>query len=118
MTNDSKRRPQPIQGRLFALFLIILIVVTCLLFSQRNIWLPQAASEHGHSIDRVFMVTLIVAGVLFILLQAVLAFMAFRFGKRNSETGHWISPHYEKRFVWIAALIIFSVDVTLYGLGE
>ncbi len=89
------------------------------LFVQRRWWMPELASVHGADIDRVFLITLIIAGVLFILLQGVLAFLTFRYGaKRAEKAGRRIAPRLEKRFALIAGIVIFGVDVTLYALGD
>jgi cytochrome c oxidase subunit 2 len=104
---------------MLAVFLVILILGSSWLFTQRRWWMPQLASLHGAEIDRVFMVTLAISGVLFVLLQGVLAYLSFRFGSRQGERArYWIRPRLEKRFALIAGIIIFSVDVTIYAIGE
>jgi cytochrome c oxidase subunit 2 len=116
---NSSAAAGPTQGRLFAIFLVLLVVMSTWLFLQRRWWLPQLASVHGADIDRVFLVTLTISGVLFILLQGVLAWFAFRY--HSSESGrarYWILPRLERRFALAAGLLIFGVDVTVFALGE
>src|SRR5262249_7871285 len=70
-------------------------------------------------IDRVFLVTLVITGILFVLLQGVLAYLAFRYtDRRPGRARYWIRPGLEKRFALVAGIIIFGVDVTIYALGE
>jgi cytochrome c oxidase subunit 2 len=104
----------------FAALLILIIVASSWLFLQRRWWMPDVASVHGLDIDRVFLVTLVISGVLFVLLQGVLAYFILRFGKPQQHASAAIqtSPRIEKRFAIIAGIIIFGVDVTIFALGE
>ena len=107
---------------MFAIFLLFLITASSWLFMQRRWWMPEVASLHGADIDRVFLITLIISGVLFIILQGILAYVTYRFGagrpQKMQKTRLWIAPRMEKRFALIAGIIIFGVDVTLYALGD
>src|SRR5215468_11001252 len=66
-------------GPMFAVFLVLLVLMSSWLFIQRRWWLPELASVHGVDIDRVFTVTLIITGILFVVLQLVLAFFSVRY---------------------------------------
>jgi cytochrome c oxidase subunit 2 len=104
---------------MLAVFLVFLVAASSWLFIQRRWWLPEQASIHGADIDRVFLVTLVITGVLFILLQGILAYFAFRYSEQRSERArYWIRPGLEKRFALVAGIIIFGVDVTIFALGE
>jgi cytochrome c oxidase subunit 2 len=104
---------------MLAVFLVFLILASSWLFMQRRWWMPDLASIHGADIDRVFGVTLAISGALFIILQAALGYLAFRYrDKRADRARYWIRPRLEKRFALIAGIIIFGVDVTIYALGE
>jgi cytochrome c oxidase subunit 2 len=116
---SSSRAAHSAVGPMLAVFLVFIILASTWLFTQRQWWLPQLASIHGADIDRVFMVTLIISGVLFILLQGILAYFTFSYGSRRSgRPRYWIRPRLEKRFAVVAGIIIFGVDVTIYALGE
>jgi len=104
---------------MLAVFLVFLILASSWLFMQRRWWLPQLASIHGVDIDRVFLVTLIITGGLFVLLQGILAWFAFRYGEQRTDRArYWIRPALEKRFALIAGIVILGVDVTIFALGE
>jgi cytochrome c oxidase subunit 2 len=104
---------------MLAVFLVFLILASSWLFTQRRWWMPELASLHGADIGRVFGVTLAISGILFILLQGVLAYLAFRYaGQGHERARYWIRPRLEKRFALVAGIIIFGVDVTIYALGE
>ncbi|MBI2149067.1 MAG: cytochrome-c oxidase [Acidobacteria bacterium] len=115
----SERPNHPFQGRLLAVGLAFVTLASSWLFVQRRWWLPELASLHGIDIDRVFLVTLAITGVFFILLQGVLAYFSFRYGENGRDRArYWIRPALEKRFALIAGIIIFGVDVTIFALGE
>ena len=104
---------------MLAVFLVFLVLASSWLFMQRQWWLPELASLHGIDIDRVFMITLVISGVLFILLQGVLAYLTFKYSERGKDRAkHWIRPGLEKRFAVVAGIIILGVDVTIFALGE
>jgi cytochrome c oxidase subunit 2 len=104
---------------MLAVFLVFIVLASSWLFLQRRWWLPSLASIHGADIDRVFLVTLAISGILFILLQGILAYFTFRYGDRRGERArYWIRPALEKRFAIIAGIIIFGVDVMVFALGE
>ena len=116
---SSARTAHAAIGPMLAVFLVFLVLASSWLFMQRRWWLPELASIHGVDIDRVFLVTLIITGVLFVLLQGILAYFAFRYGaQRTGRARYWIRPALEKRFALIAGIIIFGVDVAIFALGE
>lgn len=116
---NPSRAVHSIQGTMLAVFVVLLILASSWLFTQRRWWMPELASLHGADIDRLFGVTLAISGVLFIILQGVLGYLAFRYGeKRAGRARYWIRPRLEKRFAIVAGIIIFGVDVTIYALGE
>ncbi|MBI4471719.1 MAG: cytochrome-c oxidase [Acidobacteria bacterium] len=86
---------------------------------QRRWWFPELSSEHGASLDFMFMLTLGVTGVLFLLLQLILAYCAWRYrecaGRPARST---VDVSFEKRFAVIAAVIVFVVDVSISAMGE
>ena len=116
---NSVRSSHSAFGSLFAVFLVFLVLASSWLFTQRRWWMPQVASVHGIDIDRVFLITLTISGTLFILLQGILAYLAFSYGKaRDEQPKYWVRPKLEKRFALVAGIIIFGVDMTLFALGD
>ncbi len=117
--NATRKAHGPIEGFMLAAFLVLLAIGASWLFLQRRWWFPVLSSEHGSDLDRLFMVTLVVTGVLFLLLQLILAFCSLRYGERQGERARaGVNRSFEKRFAWVAALIVFGVDVSVSALGE
>jgi cytochrome c oxidase subunit 2 len=115
--NDGSERSR--QGTMLAVFLVCLIAGSVWLFTQRWWWLPDLASVHGADIDRVFLLTLTICAVLFILLQGILAFLTYQYGKTGAErASYWVRPRLETRFALIAGIIIAGVDLTLFAFGD
>ncbi len=104
---------------MLAAFLVLLVVFSAGLFLQRQWWLPSLASVHGVDIDRVFLATLVITGVLFIGLQLLLAYFSVRYREQQGRPAQcWVRPGLEKRFAVIAAVIIFGVDIAIFAMGE
>lgn len=111
--------PRAGQAVLLAAFLFALTAASIWLFAQRTWWFVPLASRHGAEIDRVFNVTLGITGLLFVLLQAGLGWLVFRFRHRGADTsGKPVRRRLENRFAFVAGVLIFSVDITIFALGE
>ena len=70
-------------GKLFAVVVAVITVISTAIFISRVWWLPADVSVLGVGIDHQMTETMIVAGVLFVLSQLVLALFAWQYG----ETG-------------------------------
>ena len=106
-------------GPILAAFLVLLVILSVWLFTQRSWWMPEVASAHGPAMDRVFSAVLVITGILFVLLQLSLAVLVLKFGRRGEgKAEYWDRPRFEKWFAIAAGVIIFGVDVTVYSLGE
>jgi len=80
-----------VEGLLLSLLLIALVVIALVTFGGRFWWLPPLASQHGKAIDTLFTVTLVITGIVFVLVQSLLAFLVFRFAG-SEEGGQSTSP--------------------------
>jgi len=104
---------------MLAAFLALLTIVSIWMFAQRSWWITPLASEHGAALDRLFYITLAIAGVLFVVLQISLAIVVSRFGNRGADTPRAsVRSRVQNRFALVAGVLIFGVDITLYVLGE
>jgi len=66
-----------VEGLLLSLLLIALVVIALVTFGGRFWWLPPLASQHGKAIDTLFTVTLVITGIVFVLVQSLLASSSF-----------------------------------------
>src|SRR2546430_11908846 len=67
-------------GKLFAVVVAIITLVSTAIFASHIWWLPVDISAHGHAIDRQLMETMVTSGALFVLSQLALAVFAWRYG--------------------------------------
>lgn len=72
-------------GKLFAVILTVIALVSAAIFALHVWWLPPDISTHGSRIDGQMNETMIVAGILFVAAQLALAFFVWRFGVRRGE---------------------------------
>ncbi len=107
------------EGLILSAFLVLLVILSTWLFTQRYWWMPEVASVHGPAVDRVFSIVLVITGIMFVVLQLALAVLVFKFGgRREVRARHWNRPRLEKWFAVTAGMIIFLVDMSVYSLGE
>ena len=69
------------------LFLLVPIggVATFVAAPYFNIWLPRDISEHGHTIDSLFMFILYLTGTVFVITQLVLSYFSWKFGRDSND---------------------------------
>ncbi len=101
-----------LSGVLLAALLFILIIASIYLFMAKPYWFPTLASEHGASIDSLFMAVLIVSGIAFILVQGALAFFVARYGENGRErASYWHDNPKAEAILLIGTAVILTVLV-------
>jgi cytochrome c oxidase subunit 2 len=70
-------------GKIFALLLAGITLVSVALFASHRWWMPQPASQHAPVLDAQFNWTLINTGIAFVLAQSALAFFVWKFRAQN-----------------------------------
>ena len=66
-------------GRVLAVIIWILTLLSVLLFLSGKWWLPAAISNHAPALDRQFMITIIVVGISFTAAQVGLGWMVWKY---------------------------------------
>lgn len=59
-----------------------------------------AASEHGKSIDQMFLVTSVICGIVFVITQIILFFFAFKYRARKGHKAEYFSHDNKLEVVW------------------
>ena len=92
----------------WVLLVVALASIAGTFVAMRRWWLPPVASAEGEAIDRLFNLTLVVTGVVFILVQLALALVALRFGDpRRQQAEHWHdNPRLELGWTAVTAVIL------------
>src|SRR5438094_827035 len=70
-------------GKLFAVVVVLITLVSAAIFASHIWWLPVDISAHGHAIDRQLTETMATSGALFVLSQLALAVFAWRYGDQR-----------------------------------
>src|SRR5215510_12198394 len=101
-----------LSGIVLAGLILVLIVASLYLFIARPYWFPTLASEHGQSIDSLFMAVLIVSGIAFVLVQGALGYFVARYGESGRErAAYWHDNPKAEAFLLITTAVILTVLV-------
>jgi cytochrome c oxidase subunit II len=89
-----------------------LIIASLYLFIARPYWFPALASEHGGSIDSLFMAVLVVSGIAFVLVQGALGYFVVRYGTNGTEkASYWHDNPKAEAILLIMTAVILTVLV-------
>jgi len=104
-----------LQGLLFGLATLLLVVVSTFFFTKD--WLPPLKSDRG-AIDHAIWVTLVVTGAVFIATNLLLAWFSWRYTDRpGAQAAYW---HDNTRLEWtwtlVTAVIMFGFLFNALGL--
>ncbi len=95
------------------LFLLVPVlgVATFVAAPHYNIWLPRDISEHGHTIDGLFMFILWLTGVVFVVTELVLFYFMWKYdGRTNEQPVKYSHGSHVLEIVWTiipAATLLF-----------
>ena|SRR5437773_1773647 len=105
-------------GRLFAVVVTIIAVVSAAVFALHIWWLPPDISAHGSRIDRQLNETMIACGVLFVLAQLALAFFAWRSSGGSATRGIKTFPGGATPMVLLAVVLVGAEILALTFVGS
>jgi cytochrome c oxidase subunit II len=104
-------------GKLFAVIMAVITIISTAVFVSRAWWLPADISVLGVGIDRQMSETMIAAGVLFVLSQLVLALFAWQYGDRGDGRPIKIFPGGATPMVLIASILVGAEILVLTLVG-
>ena len=105
-------------GRLFAVVLTVITLVSTALFVVHVWWLPPDVSVLGAGIDRQLSETLVMAGILFVLAQLALAFFVWRYADRKDGRTVGTFPGGPMPLVVAATLLVGGEVLALTLVGS
>jgi Heme/copper-type cytochrome/quinol oxidases, subunit 2 len=104
-----------IEGLLLGLALVALVVIAVVTVGGRFWWLPPLASQHGKEIDTLFTVTLIVTGIVFVLVQSLLAFLVFKFAGSEKRRAIHFTENRTLELVWTIVPAVILTMLIFFG---
>lgn len=107
-----------IMGKLFAVILTIIALVSAAPIVMHTWWMPQDISTHGHAIDEQMSETMAEAGFSFLAAQLLLAFFVWKFSNRKDDGKIRTFPGGAKALVAAAFILVGTEMLALGVLGQ
>ena len=102
---------------IFAIFIVVLTVVTVYLFVARASWnpgFPPAITDFGALIDAQYHRTLLITGIVFVLAQVGLAWAIWKF-RDQGQRATYFEGNSGMEMVWTLATLVMFVGLGIYG---
>lgn len=106
-------------GRALALLILVMVViggVAMTLMARSRWWLPPVATVHGLAVDRLFTITLLLTGVVFVAVHVVLALFIWRYAAGGDRPAlHW-HQHHRLELAWtVVPAVALAILITMGG---
>src|SRR4030095_1451495 len=105
-------------GRVLAVIIWIITLLSVLIFLSGKWWFPQAITEHAPALDRQFMITIVVVGISFTAAQIGLGWMVWKYRDTGSSTDRAVYSHGSNRLEMLWTVITAIVFITLGVMGQ
>lgn len=102
-------------GKLFAVIVAVITLVSTAIFVSRRWWLPPDISVLGAGIDHQLTETMVASGVLFVLSQLALAAFVWQYGDRGGAQPIKIFPGGATPMVGLATALV-SIEIVVLSL--
>ena len=107
-----------LHGKLMFAFLVFIYLVTIYSFvSYTKVLLPESASEHGYTYDRLLVISFITIFIVQTITQALLHYYTYKFRGIKGRKASFITHNNKLELVWtvIPAIVLFVL--ILYGMS-
>src|SRR5690349_11897863 len=105
-------------GRVLAVIIWIITLLSVLLFVSGKWWFPAAISEHAPALDRQFLITITVVGISFTAAQIGLGWMVWKYRDTGAKSDRAIYTHGSNRLEVLWTVITAFVFITLGVMGQ
>jgi cytochrome c oxidase subunit II len=105
-------------GRVLAVIIWIITLLSVLLFVAGKWWFPEAISEHAPALDRQFMITILVVGIAFTAAQIGLGWMVWKYRDTGKSGERALYSHGSNRLEVIWTVITAVVFIALGVMGQ
>ena len=113
----ASEKDNDLQGKLMFAFLVFIYLVTIYSFvSYTKVLLPDSASEHGYTYDKLTLISFLVIFFVQTVTQALLHYFAYKYRGINGRKASFITHNNKLELVWtvIPAIVLFVL--ILYGM--
>jgi cytochrome c oxidase subunit 2 len=104
-------------GRVLAVIIWIITLLSVLLFVSGKWWFPAAISDHAPALDRQFMITIIVVGLSFAAAQIGLGWMVWKY-RETGKSDRAMYTHGSNRLEVLWTVITAFVFIALGVMGQ
>src|SRR5215211_869169 len=105
-------------GRVLAVIIWILTLLSVLLFVSGKWWFPAAISEHAPALDRQFLITIVVVGLSFTAAQIGLGWMVWKYRDTGKSGDRAIYTHGSNRLEVLWTVITAFIFIALGVMGQ
>ena len=105
-------------GRVLAVIIWIITLLSVGLFIFGKWWFPEAISEHAPALDRQFMITIVVVGISFAAAQIALGWAVWKFRDTGKPGDRAVYSHGSNRLEVIWTVITAVVFIALAVMGQ
>jgi cytochrome c oxidase subunit 2 len=105
-------------GRVLAVIIWIITLLSVLLFVSGKWWFPEGITEHAPALDRQFLITIIVVGIAFTAAQIGLGWMVWKYRDTGSTADRAVYSHGSNRLEVLWTMITAVIFITLGLMGQ
>jgi cytochrome c oxidase subunit II len=105
-------------GRVLAVIIWILTLLSVILFVSKKWWFPAAISEHAPALDRQFLITIVVVGISFTAAQVGLGWMVWKYRDTGKVGDRALYSHGSNRLEVLWTVITAVVFIALAVMGQ
>ena len=105
-------------GRVLAVIIWIITLLSVGLFVSRKWWFPEAISEHAPALDRQFFITILVVGISFAAAQVALGWAVWKFRDTGKPGDRAVYSHGSNKLEVIWTVITAVIFIALAVMGQ
>jgi cytochrome c oxidase subunit 2 len=105
-------------GRVLAVIIWIITILSVMLFFVRKWWFPEAISQHAPALDRQFLITIVVVGISFAAAQFALGWTVWKFRDTGKPGDRSIYTHGSNRLEVLWTVITAFIFIALAVMGQ
>jgi cytochrome c oxidase subunit II len=104
-------------GRLLAVAIWVITIASVLMFFNKRWWFPEAITDHGPTVDRQFIITIIVCGIAFAAAQIGLGWVVWKY-RDSADKARATYSHGNNRLEVVWTIVTAIVFISLAVMGQ